>query len=405
MSRFDLSNAADFSRVTQQGLTAGQAIEGRDPNQWDILEGSYNGVVFHVFKSKINWQGALSRISDTTGRRKVKYVYPYRDGQTTDDLGRRPNSFQMEILLFGLRYHVGFMQLMAEFDKPTPGTLIHPIRGRLTVAVDDVQISYTSEQRKAVLLNVTFIEHNFSVGDLSRLQDTSVKSRLADALKAFKKLDELITNIENTTLFLRGVKNYLNSLVELFKKDTGLILTALNVTFNLGASSGSSVDIPGLLPTNDGGTRNADGTLESDNFVVVRSVSDPFNAVPQELLTDTTTQALAVQQLKKQIEKLRSDAGVIISAISSNGGDLAFFDDIINLRETIILIQDAFEAGAVSSNAAVIDYITPRVMSLREVAFVNNVSVERVQELDILNPALLSTNYIEAGTLLKVPVA
>jgi prophage DNA circulation protein len=405
MSRFDLSNAADFSRVTQQGLGTALAIEGRDPNQWDLLEGSYNGVVFHVFKSKINWQGALSKIQDSTGRRKVKYQFPYRDGQTTDDLGRKPNSFQMEILLFGLRYKEGFSQLLTEFDKPTPGKLIHPIRGGLTVAVDDVQISYTSDQRKAVVLNVTFIEHNFTVGDLSTLKDTSVKSKLADALKAFQKLDALITAIENSTLFVRGVKNFLQGLINSYKTDTGLVLASLNVTFNLGATTGSSVDIPSLLPTNQGGTRNSDGTLESDNFVVVRSVSDPFNSVPLELLTPTSVQALAVQQLKKQIETLRTDAANIISEIAANGGELELFDNILNLRQTVILIQDAFEAGAVSSKATVIDYVTPRVMSLREVAFENGVDVNRVQDLDILNPSLLSTNFIPSGVLLKVPVA
>lgn len=405
MSRFDLSNAADFSRITQQGLGAAVALDGRDPNQWDLLEGSYNGVIFHVFKSKINWQGALSKLQDNAGRRKVKYQFPYRDGQTTDDLGRKPNSFQMEILLFGNRYKDGFGQLLREFEKPTPGTLIHPIRGRMTVAVDDVQISYSSDQRKAVALNVTFIEHNFSVGDLTQLKDNSVKSRLAEALESFKKLDAIINNIENATLFARGVKNLLQSLVSAYKDETGVILTALNVTFNLAANSGSSVDIPSLLPTNQGGTRSADGTVTDDNFVVVRSVSDPFNSIPVELLTGTTAQAVAVQQLKKQIEAMRLSAANILSQISANGGDLVLFDDVLNLRQTVILIQDAFEAGATSSKAAVVDYVTPRVMSLREVAFANGVDVNRVQELDILNPSLLSTNYIDAGVLLKVPVA
>ena len=142
MSRFDLGSSADFSRLTQQSLgSVSQLIDGRDPGLWDLLEGSYNGVLFHVFRSKVDWQGALSQIQDAGGRRKVKYQYPYRDGQTTDDLGRKPGSFTMEIVIHGLRYMRGLAALEREFDKPTPGTLIHPIRGQMTVASTLLKIS------------------------------------------------------------------------------------------------------------------------------------------------------------------------------------------------------------------------------------------------------------------------
>jgi hypothetical protein len=44
-------------------------------------------------------------------------------------------------------------------------------------------------------------------------------------------------------------------------------------------------------------------------------------------------------------------------------------------------------------------------MSLREVAFANRLSVARVDELGQLNPELSSTNFIDKGTVLKVPVS
>lgn len=403
MSRFDLSNAGDFSRITQQALGAVSGIvDGRDPSEWDILEGSYNNVIFHVFQSKVDWQGALSRVNDVAGRRKVKYQFPYKDGQTTDDLGRKPGSFEMEILLHGTRYMKGYRALMAEFDKPTPGVLVHPIRGKITCAVDDIQISSSNEQRKAILLKVVFIEHNFTVGNLRDLKDASVKSKLAQALEMFKKFDDMIKAVENATLFTRGVKNLINSLLNSFKTANGQALTALNTTFNGG---GSSADIPALLPVNQGGTRNADGTIAEDNFVVVRSVSDPFNNIPVELLSETAQTAIAVSQLSKQITDLRVQAAVAIQAINDNGGALEFFDQILDIRQSIVLIQDVFEAGIASSNAQIIDYETPQVMSLREVAFANGIPVNRVEELDLLNPSLLSVNYIAKGTMLKVPVA
>lgn len=403
MSRFDLSSPADFSRITQQSLgQISQLIDGRDPAEWDLLEGSYNGVIFHVFRSKVDWQGALARVQDTGGRRKVKYQYPYRDGQTTDDLGRKPGSFQMEIVIHGLRYMQGFRAIMAEFDKPTPGVLIHPVRGQINVVVEDFQIAHTNDQRKAVALNVTFIEHNFTIGNIRDLKDTSVKSKLAAALEIFKKIDATINKIEAATLFVRGVKNQIKALLDQYKNTNGQVLTEMNVAFNLGAGSN---DIPALLPVNDGGTRDSNGTVTTNDFLVVRSVSDPFNNLPVSLLSQTTQQALAAVQIQKQIESARDQATAIIEALIDNGGALEFYDDIVDIRASVNQVQDVFESGVASSNAQVIDYVTPRLMSLREVAFANGIPVERIQEIDLLNPSLLSTNFIEAGTSLKVPVS
>lgn len=403
MSRFDLSSPADFSRITQQSLgQISQLIDGRDPAEWDLLEGSYNGVIFHVFRSKVDWQGALARVQDTGGRRKVKYQYPYRDGQTTDDLGRKPGSFQMEIVIHGLRYMQGFRAIMAEFDKPTPGVLIHPVRGQINVVVEDFQIAHTNDQRKAVALNVTFIEHNFTIGNIRDLKDTSVKSKLAAALEIFKKIDATINKIEAATLFVRGVKNQIKALLDQYKNTNGQVLTEMNVAFNLGAGSN---DIPALLPVNDGGTRDSNGTVTTNDFLVVRSVSDPFNNLPVSLLSQTTQQALAAVQIQKQIESARDQATAIIEALIDNGGALEFYEDIMDIRASVNQVQDVFESGVASSNAQVIDYVTPRLMSLREVAFANGIPVERIQEIDLLNPSLLSTNFIEAGTSLKVPVS
>lgn len=402
MSRFDLSSSADFSRLTQQSLgDISRVIDGKDPQLWDIIEGSYNGVLFHVFVSKVDWQGALPQITGSGGRRKVKYQFPYKDGQTTDDLGRKPGSFQAEILIHGIRYFKGYQALMAEFNKPTPGVLVHPVRGQIDCVVDDVQEVFSSEKRKAVLLNVTFIEHNFTIGNLQDLKDNSVKGKLAAALDIFRQIDAINSKIEQAQLFVRGVKNRIEAFLNIFKNDTGAVLTAMNVTFNLGVGS---TDIPSLLPVNQGGTRNNNGTIVQDNFLVVRSVSDPFNNVPVNALSTETVQALAVVQIQKQILDLRVQAANIINELNVNGGALDFFDDILSIRQSVVSIQDVFEAGVSTSNARIIDYTTPRLMSIREVAFANGIDVNRVQEIDILNPELLSVNFIDKGTILKVPV-
>jgi prophage DNA circulation protein len=444
MSRFDLSDAADFSRLTQGAIKDINALlGGRDPAEWDILEASYNGIKFHVFESKSKYQAGLSRVVDSGGRRKVKYQFPYRDGQTTDDLGRKPGSFEMEAVLHGQRYMDGYRALMAEFDKPTPGKLVHPVRGELTCVVEEHTVTHQSDQRKAVALRLVFIEHNFTIGNIRELTDSSVKGALAAALEVFAIIDTALAKIEAAQLLVRGLKNLLKSYLAVYKRGSAQTLTKMNQTFN---SKGGSADIPALLPVNVGGTgigtsaagKGTDGTTassfattgsssssstatgssgptvggsgsssyaNSSLFVVARTLNDPFNGVPVADLSAGTLLAVAVDQLTKEVAKLRESLTTILVAIDDGGASLELFDTKLDLLRTSALIQEVLEKGAASSNARIIDYTVPRLMSLREVAFANGLDVERVEELDLLNPQLLSLNYIEKGTVLKVPVA
>lgn len=478
MPNFDISDLADFSRLTQGALGAvNSLLGGRDPKEWDIREASFNGVKFHVFSlskqnvfsafngeptsetENTNYEGAVSRVSDFSGRRKVKYSFPYRDGQTTDDLGRKGQSFEVDALIFGRRYMEGYNRLLAEFDKPTPGKLVHPVRGEIDCVIEDVTHVHQHDQRKAVSLRITFTEHNFSVGSINLLNDASVKSALTQALEVFKIIDRAIARVEAAVLFARGVKNLINSFLAVYKRDQAVTLTRMNMTFN---TKGGSTDIPALLPVNLGGSGiatsaiggassgtvigqgtaggggtggggggtggggsgggtggggtsggggsggsgiNGSSIVSDENFVVVRSVSDPFNGIPVADLTSTTAIAIAITELAKETQNLRDQATTIIKAINDNGGALELYDTVIELRQTTILTQAVLEKGTASSNARILNYTVPRTMSLREVAFNNGISPNRVEELDILNPSLLSINFIEKGVVLRVPAA
>lgn len=404
MSRFDLSKAQDFRAATlgsAAGVLQTLALAGRDPSKWDILEGSYNNVLFHVFQSKTTYQAEMPKISDRGGRRKVKYKYPYKDGQTTDDLGREAESFDIEVLFHGPRYMEGFTALKKELDKPTPGTLVHPVRGNIKCVYETHEIVHESQSRMALMIRVTFIEHNFTIGDLRDFKDTSVKGALSRALDAFSAIDTAITNVLGVAIFANSLKNQINQDLTDYKNQFGTTLTNLNQIFNKNSSS----DIPGLLPVNDGGNRNVNGTLASTNFTVATSPNDVISSIT---ISDTTETALAVNKITKDVVTLRQSLSVIIEEMSdaANGqGALELYDDILALKNTAILMQDALETGVASSQAQVISYTTPRDMSLREVAFLNGLEVDRVVDLDLLNPQLDSINLLFKGTIVQVPVS
>ncbi len=405
MSRFDLNQPLDFAKLTMGDASSIlQNFSNHGGKEWDILEGSYNGVLFHVFSSKSNYQGAVSQIQDSGGRRKVKYMFPYRDGQTTDDLGRKPGSFEVNILIFGQRYLEGLSALTAQFNRPTPGTLIHPVRGPIQCVPEDVVLIHSSEERKAVAIRVTFIEHNFTIGDIRKIKDTSVKGALAGAIAAFVGIQNAINAVEANINAARSIKNQIKAALEEYNTGYAQLLTNLNSTFNLGSSS----DIPTLIPVNEGGTRAADGSLISDQFSTVASPSDPFQSIPLEALSPEAQTAFAVEQITKDVNTLRDSlsATIIDMEATDNGlGALKLYDNILDLKNSADLMQDVLEKGISSSQSQIINYVTPQIMSLREIAFANGIDVNRVGDLDIMNPTLESTNYIAKGSTVMVPIS
>ena len=155
--------------------------------------------------------------------RKVKYKYPYVDGQTTDDLGREPGSFELEILIFGQNYMDCFNQLLIEFNDPVPGILVHPVRGEIVCGVDKYTLTHQSDQRKAMGIHVTFTEHNFSIlgpNDLQSPAKSSIKSALSNVLGVFAKFDAVINKVNGAILFAKGVQAITTSYVALLKQNS-----------------------------------------------------------------------------------------------------------------------------------------------------------------------------------------
>jgi prophage DNA circulation protein len=395
MAISDLNNLGDFTRATMGNVgSVLQTLDlaGRDPEKWDILEASYNGVLFLIFQSKSDWQGALSQIEDIGGRRKIKYMFPYRDGQTTDDLGRKPESFQMDILLFGTNYLKGITALLAEFNKPQPGDLVHPVRGKIKVAVEDVQIIHTHEKRKAAELRVTFIEHNFTIGDIRQTEDSSIKGALSFALGFIAKIESAILQIQGRIKFSNSLKRQINDALNSYKHDYAKLLTDVNVSLNINGAA----DIPSILPVNQGGNINVDGTL----------VTNTFQTIAKSTVQSTNTQTpTSVSSLVKQVNQQREQVKSIISLIQSQGVNaLDLHQEVLDIKQSAVAMQSALERGIKSSKAQVLDYITPRLMSVREVAYAQGISLDRIVDIIILNPDLDSANFVPQNTLIRVPI-
>jgi prophage DNA circulation protein len=421
----DFNRANDFARATGGLQSAGSGLLqlfGFDPSQWDIEEASFRGARFHVFKSKTNWQGALATTTDEGGRRKAKYAFPYKDGQTTDDLGRKGETIVVDTLIHGPRYKDGLQAFLDAVQDPTPADLVHPVRGVLQCVCESFRLVHSSENRQAVRIEATFIEHNFTFSDFGRLaDDNNFKSILTAAVKALAVAEQIVNKVQAAQSFVATVRASLAAFVAAFNDAFGKSLTDINTRLT---RKGSNTDLPSVKPVNEGGNRNPDGTQARSTFPNEVSPNDPFaqaslpvNASGTAVRSLTNAPAAAALSIQNSVIAARDAAEAAILALSSadpalgalpadrreGPGALLFFDDIQAIRQSVILLQDAFERGVASSRASVVSYTTPRLMSVREVAFANGVSPERSEEIALLNPELLSVNYIPQGTMVQVP--
>lgn len=409
MPNLDLSKLGDFARATMQpaaGVLQAIDLAGRDPAQWQVLEAGYVAkknvsdptnvaaiqfILFHVFESKEVYSAGLGRVADSGGRRKVKYAFPYMDGQTSDDLGKRAETFQVEAIIHGNRYLQALQRLLKELNEPGPGILRHPIRGLVSVIVEDWNITHQNSDRKAATVSITFSEHNFTIGQINFKEDTTVKGALSKALEAISTIDRVISNVVGAATFVKSIRNQISQLLAEYKNQFQNDLVNINRTYN---SSGTA-DIPGLVPANIGGAT-------SDIFSVVNSAAQD-SQISQSL--ETAAVALSTERIKKDVISTRQKLQESLDLLESGNGPFDFYHDIVDLKQTAIDLQDALEKGIASSRAQIVQYVTPRLMSLREVAFINGISVDEVDTLELLNPELESYNYIPAGTSVQVTVA
>lgn len=409
MGKYDLNNAADFARATNSfGAGVLQTFTARGSTDWLIEEGTYQSgidpkrsVIFHVFKTSKDYGGALSQISDSGGRRKAKFAFPFLDGQLTNDMGREAETFTLEIVLHGNNYLSAFNELLTILNEPTPGTLTHPVRGKIICGMEHYELIHQDSQRKAVAIKLTMTEHSIEALQLSIAPNKSAPSLLSKLTTAFTKIENAINAVQGVVFLAQSVKNQITQSLQAYQLSYSKVGGNMNSTFNAGGN------IPALLPVQQGGLQSSTGAIVSNSVTNAISPNDPFAVAPANLLSKELQQALAIDHIQKDIETTRTQIASIIGALEGAGGGqgaLEFYDNIVALRETVNDLLAAFVAGKQSSQISIVNFVTPQIMSVREVGFANDVAPDNSFQIVLLNPEIESLNFIPQGTVLMVPV-
>jgi hypothetical protein len=116
-----------------------------------------------------------------------------------------------------------------------------------------------------------------------------------------------------------------------------------------------------------------------------------------------STRALA-DNLINTLSALQFNQPTIAPLGTDSDGANEYSDEILDIKRITILLQEAYEVGTSTAQIGVRNYVTPRLMSIREIAFAAGLPIERVPEIDLLNAELDSVNYVAAGETVVVPI-
>ena len=302
-------------------------------------------------------------------------------------------------------YLAGVQALVGELSQATPGVLTHPIFGDIDVIVDDYTMAHAAEERLAVHLVLKFSENSFTLQDafdISVSNNKSFTSAIGTVLNDFNKITNLANAVSANLAAVSTLRQQILQSVAGFQTYMAQLSAQINAAFNPNPSS-----IPTLFPVNLGGVQNPNGTVVNPPITGALSPNDPFANVPLSQLSAAAQTAIAAQTTQQSLQVFWNMGAALIAQLEAtfNGqGALTFHDNILDIKTTLLDLQNSIQAGLATSQFSVYKYTTPWDMSAREVCFQNNISLDNVSEIGILNPTLDSTNYIPKGTILTVAV-
>lgn len=113
----------------------------------ELRPASFRGIAFHVTESAV-----------AGGRRLAVHDYVGRDEPFAEDMGGKGGRFPVQAFVVGEDVIEQARSLRAALDQVGPGTLVHPWRGEITVAVDDYTETWSSKAGGYVAYAITFVE-------------------------------------------------------------------------------------------------------------------------------------------------------------------------------------------------------------------------------------------------------
>lgn len=385
--------------------------------EWNLARGIYTSkldptktmVFFYEKKDPTPTQHtAIDQINDTGGRRIVKYEYPYRDGQRLADLGRKGETFSMNIKFHGLQYQTKLKEFLnVMVNSSDPATVTHPIRGAVTARYVSHDMVHRYDEWNAVTIKVIFEEDNTDELEQINLTQASQDSALRTALQTLvdtqASISQLISDtsalLHLPTAVINAMKNRLQSLTGQISRLLGQLGVTYSSSSTLHSLAASSATLPG------GVSSLSSGKTTSASLPAVYQVGfDPTTqaSINSQIDDFVSANQITSQQAVYSANQARASITDAIAEITANMGNDGY-DIVVQYRSLANTVQQAVESSLTATRVQVKIFTVQVPMSLRQVANLNGLTPDDQNLLESLNPYLPSVNYLPKGTQVTVP--
>ena len=138
-----------------------------------LQSASFRGVRFEVVGHK----------AAAAGRRVQTHVYPGRDTPYTEDLGRKPTSYEIEAYLVGSDYADRRDALVVACGRPGPGTLSHPYLGSHEVICTSCTVAERSSEGRIARVSLEFVAAGRNAEPAARVDTAAAVESAAAAVQ------------------------------------------------------------------------------------------------------------------------------------------------------------------------------------------------------------------------------
>ncbi|MDH4122369.1 MAG: DNA circularization N-terminal domain-containing protein [Deltaproteobacteria bacterium] len=153
-----------------------------------------------------------------SGRRVAVHELPGRDRPFVEDLGGSAKGFSLRAYVTGPRYHEARNRLEDALEKPGPGVLVHPRRGKMRVQVRSVRQTESTKEQGVAVFDIQFVEAGDAQAVVARphtptLLLSAATGAITEAMDDFSRVFDVVGMTADT--------------VEALQDDVGLVLASV----------------------------------------------------------------------------------------------------------------------------------------------------------------------------------
>lgn len=282
---------------------------------------SFRGVPFKLFNAEMVF-----------GRRNVLHEYPYRDEPYGEDLGRKGREITFDAYTMITSDYNTRDQLIAAIElNSTPGTLIHPSLGTITVIPKDCKHRYNNLEGGIEYFTLTFVEAGTQIQSAVSADTNGV------ALDQYASLKNNAVTFFSSNYKTSGYPNFIaQSALYNLQQFSKAITQAANFA---GAANDTSGNFTGFL-TQLAAFNSSLSTLVYKPTQLAQAITD-LNSTLNAAFSNNLKQATIIQNqlwLYETWLKLITDPTTLGGVLQNNQNVLILLVQISVISELIVIV-------------------------------------------------------------------